>query len=111
MTPKNAIRLFPINFSSLILRMTLGGLIGLMLIAVFLYPSDPNPEWGRFWWVRPFIIVPFAGAMGGAFNYIVSQQTFTRRWVKIAAIIFSLFVFLVGLWMGFVLGLDGTYWD
>ena len=111
MTHKTGFRIFPINFRSLALRMAIGGLIGLLFIAVFLYPSEPDPAWGPFWWVRPFIAVPVAGAMGGAFNYLISQQTFKRRWIKVVAIIFSVFVFFVALWMGSVVGLDGTYWD
>jgi hypothetical protein len=111
MTQKNELKIFPINRQSLVLRMSLGGLIGLCLIAIFLYPSVPNPEWGRFWWVRPFIVVPIAGAMGGAVNYFISQQSFSKRWITMASIIFSLIVFLIGLWMGIVVGLDGTYWD
>jgi hypothetical protein len=111
MRSKTELRIFPINVPSLAWKMAIGGLIGLVLIGLFLYPSHPNPEWGRFWWIRPFIAVPVAGALGGVFNYFVSQQTFTRRWVKIMALILSLFVFLVALWMGTVVGLDGTYWD
>ena len=111
MRNKIELRIFPINVPSLAWRMALGGLIGLILIGLFLYPSHPNPEWGRFWWIRPIITVPLAGAMGGAFNYFVSQQPISKRWVKILAGLLSLFVFLVGLWLGIVLGLDGTYWN
>lgn len=30
---------------------------------------------------------------------------------KIAATILSVIIFIIGLWMGIVLGLDGTLWD
>jgi hypothetical protein len=112
MTPKNTLKLFPINTASLIKRMSAGALVGLIIISLFLMgANDPNPAWGKLWMIRPLIIVPLAGAAGGAFNYFVSQQNFQSAVVKALAIMFSLIVFIVGLWMGIVLGLDGTYWN
>jgi hypothetical protein len=111
MSQKIGLKLFPIDKSALGKRMLVGGLIGLSLITVFLSGGEPNPEWSKLWFIRPLIIVPLAGATGGAFNYLVSSQHYSSSWVKAFAIFFSMLVFLVGLWMGFVLGLDGTYWD
>ncbi|MBF9251945.1 potassium transporter KefB [Pontibacter sp. 172403-2] len=112
MTQKNNLKVFPIKSASLIKRMLLGALIGLILISIFLLGAgDPNPEWGKLWMIRPLIIVPLAGAMGGAFNYFINQQDFRNGWAKILAIILSIIVFIIGLWLGTVLGLDGTYWD
>lgn len=92
--------------------MTLGALIGLLLISLFLLGTgEPNPEWGRAWWIKPLLLVPFAGAMGGMFTYFVSQQNLQSDWAKIVGMMISLLVFIVGLWMGFVLGLNGTYWN
>lgn len=111
MTQKNTLKVFPINSTSLVKRMLVGALIGLILISIFLSGTgDPNPEWGKLWMLRPLIIVPLAGAMGGAFNYFVSAQHFKSDWAKILGMILSLIVFVVGLWMGSVLGLAGTYW-
>jgi len=92
-------------------RMLLGGIIGLLLISLFLVAGTPNPEWGKFWRIRPLILVPFAGAMGGLCNYLLMR--FHRRYGlhKMVAGILSLLVFIVGLWIGIVLGLAGTYWD
>jgi hypothetical protein len=111
MTPKLVLKLFPIHTRSLIKRMVIGGAIGLAAISLFLYGGDPDPAWSKYWWIRPIVIVPLAGAMGGAFNYLVSRQNFQTIWLKVFAMILSLIVFLVGLWLGTVLGLDGTYWD
>lgn len=106
------IKLFPINKPSLIKRMVIGALIGLTLITIFLSGTgEPNPEWGKYWWIRPIIIVPIAGAMGGAFNYFISEQDYKTDLGKILAIVISLIVFVIGLWMGSVLGLAGTYWN
>jgi hypothetical protein len=112
MTPKLSLKLFPINTPSLIKRMLIGGAIGLGAISLFLSgANNADPAWGQYWWIRPFVIVPLAGAVGGAFNYLVSRQDFRNNWLKAGGIILSLIVFLIGLWLGTVLGLDGTYWD
>jgi ABC-type dipeptide/oligopeptide/nickel transport system permease subunit len=98
--------------SSLGKRMLVGAAIGLALISFFLISAgEPNPEWGKYWRIRPLILVPFAGAMGGLCNYILIRfhQQFGVH--KAIAIILSLIIFIIGLWLGTVLGLDGTYWD
>jgi hypothetical protein len=102
----------PFDQSLLFKRMLLGGGIALILIAVFLLPvSDPDAEWGRLWMVRPLIIVPIAGAAGGSFYYFLDYLRQQNGWNKWVVILLSFFVYLVVLWMGTVLGLDGTLWD
>src|SRR6478735_1955831 len=87
--------------------------IGLVLISLFLISAgEPNPEWGRFWRLKPLVMVPFAGAMGGAFFYfMVNYLRHKHSWQKIIAIALSVIVIIIGLWLGTVLGLNGTYWD
>ncbi len=92
--------------------MLLGAMIGLILIGLFLLGAgEPNPEWPRFWRIRPLVIVPLAGAMGGAFYALLSGMRAWGGWMKIVAYIIGLIGFLIALWMGTVLGLDGTYWN
>jgi len=112
MTHTNNLKLFPVNAVSLLKRMLAGFLVGLVLISFFLFKAgDPKPEWGELWMIRPLIIVPLAGAVGAACNYFIMQQEFRNGWTRTFAFIFSCIVFLFGLWMGIVLGLDGTYWN
>jgi hypothetical protein len=102
----------PINSVSLSKKMLIGAGIALILICIFLYGvKNPESEWGKFWMVRPLIIVPFAGAMGGLCYYFINYWSNPSGWKKTLAIILSLLVYVIGLWMGFVLGLDGTLWD
>jgi hypothetical protein len=94
-------------------RMLWGAWIGLVVIAVFLIPSNnpTPPEWGSFWMIRPLIVVPFAGAMGGLCNYYILTFHQLVGLNRIVAIVISVLVSVIGLWMGIVLGLDGTMWD
>ena len=97
---------------SLTTRMVAGAGIGLAVILFFILPvHDPRPEWGKLWMLRPLIIVPMAGATGGAFSYLFLQFGRQLGVNKIVIVILSTVVFVVGLWMGIVLGLDGTLWD
>lgn len=93
-------------------RMLVGAGIGLLAISIFVFaPGEPNPEWGKFWMIRPLMITPLAGAFGGACNYYImhfSRRAYVNRAV---AIILSAVVFIIGLWLGIVLGLAGTMWN
>ncbi len=100
------------NNPSLIKPILYGALIALVLITVFLSKSgDANPSWGKFWMLRPLIIVPLAGAVGGFCYYFLNKQTAKNGFVKVLIVLLSLLIYIIGLWMGMVLGLDGTYWN
>jgi len=90
--------------------MLLGVVIGLLVITVFLVPAHTQSDWGRFWMLRPLIVTPFAGAMGGLF-FSIMENRYKSGWKRAVAIILSILVFIVGLWLGIVLGLAGTLWD
>jgi drug/metabolite transporter (DMT)-like permease len=97
---------------SLAYRMIIGAMIGFMVISIFVFGVDYiNPEWGKYWRIRPLIVTPLAGAMGGLCNYFIFQFHTRAGINKTEATIISALVFLVGLWMGVVAGLDGTMWD
>ncbi|HYG19824.1 MAG TPA: potassium transporter KefB [Ohtaekwangia sp.] len=111
MTEKNTLKTNSSKTAPLTKRMLTGALIGLVVIIFFVTGGDAKPEWGKFWMIRPLIVVPLAGAMGGAFYHFIIEQNFRHGWLKVLAIILSVIVFIVGLWLGIVLGLAGTHWD
>lgn len=89
----------------------IGAGVALLVISFFVFGVDePKPEWGSYWMIRPLIITPLAGAVGGAFYALMNYQS-SRGFNRTLAVILSLVVYLIGLWMGIVLGLDGTLWD
>ena len=100
------------QFEDFIKPILLGAGIALCLICLFLFSDPkPSPAWGPFYMIRPLIIVPFAGAAGGAF--FAFMQTFEKRniWLKITAAFISLIVYVFCIWIGSVIGLAGTYWN
>lgn len=89
-----------------------GAGIGFLLISLFLVTADgARPEWGHLWMLRPLVVVPFAGAMGGLFYTFLDPWRRQGTWQRLLANALSVVVFIFGLWLGSVLGLDGTYWN
>jgi hypothetical protein len=112
MTQTNNLASRPINSTSLTRRMLMGAGIGLILISVFLIGvSNPRPEWGKLWMIRPLLIVPLAGAGGGLGTYFMEYLLgYQGGWSKIIAVIISVIGFVIALWLGTVLGSAGTLW-
>jgi hypothetical protein len=100
-------------FSYTMLKATLvGGTIGLGLILLFLLSAGAgDPAWPKYWQVKPLLVVPIAGGLGGIFYHYMNDVRSRGGWQRIAADILSLVVFLFCLWIGSVLGLNGTYWN
>lgn len=97
---------------SLVIRMLIGAGIGLLLISLLvLTVRQPDPAWGKLWMIRPLMVVSFAGAMGGLCDYFILQFRHLLGINKTVATILSVIVFVIGLWMGTILGLDGTLWN
>ena len=93
-------------------RILIDGSIGLILISLFLFSAhSADPAWNRFWFIKPLIITPIATAMGGAFHFYVESLFVANKWNRALAVIIGTLGFIAALWMGSVLGLDGTYWD
>lgn len=112
MTQRNHSTAQPIHRASLGKRMLLGAGIALTLIIAFLVSAGaPDPAWPRLWMIKPLIIVPLAGAMGGLLYYFMDHLRYQGGWRKALAYILSLMGYIIGLWLGIVLGLDGTYWN
>lgn len=94
-------------------RILIGAGIATALILFFLITAgEPNPEWGKFWRIKPLIIVPLAGAFGGGlFHYILQYIGGQKAWTRIVALLIGTIAFVFTIWIGTVLGLNGTYWD
>ncbi len=102
----------PLHPRALITRMLLGAGVALLVILYFVLGVDePNPAWGKFWMIRPLIVMPLAGATGGAIFYFLDRAGYKGGWRKALAIIAGTIIYIIGLWMGIVLGLHGTMWN
>lgn len=110
MTQTNNLTSTPNQHLSLVKPMLIGAGIGLILISSFVFGAKANPEWGKLWMIRPLIITPISGAIGGTFYYFMNYQSY-KGMNRTVAVILSLIVFVVGLWMGTILGLAGTMWN
>ncbi len=100
-----------IKMISLMKAMFIGAGIGLLIILLFVTDSVTQPHWPNFWKIRPLIITPLAGAFGGGLAYLATKVLNRRGVNGVTANFISLLGFLIALWLGVVLGLDGTLWD
>lgn len=101
----------PIDWAKLFLFAAIGGAIGLTLIAIFLFGVESDPAWPEYWKIRPHIVVTLAGAGGGALWYFMNPLRRMGGWMWIVANFVSIIGFIIALWLGTVLGLDGTLWN
>jgi hypothetical protein len=101
-----------ISGPSMIKPMLLGAAIALVLIILFLSGvKHPNPAWPEYWKVRPFIVVPMAGAAGGFIYFLLYRLRRHGGWRMVLAHVLSLLGYIFALWMGTVAGLHGTLWN
>lgn len=101
-----------INTQALVKCAVLGAAFNLILIGIFLSGVDnPDPAWGRYWMVRPLIIVPFGGAVGGTIFYLLHFYSRQLGFHRAFATVLGAIIFIIGLWMSFILGLVNTLWD
>lgn len=102
----------PMNWKPVFLKIISGAVIGLILICTFIFPvSEPDPEWGKFWRLRPLIIAPLAGAFAGFWLCAIDFLLLETKWQKVLVVACSIGAFLITLFLGIVLGLDGTLWN
>jgi len=93
-------------------RALIGALIGFGIISLFVFTvTNPNPEWGENWKVRPLIVTPLATALATLSFLLKNLFEPKRKWVKALVVLISTVGFAIGLWLGVVLGLDGTLWN
>lgn len=100
-----------LNKTALGKHLAWGALIALILVSVFLAGvRNPAPEWPRFWMLRPLIVVPVAGALGGFFYFMTGGWRRAGGWRSIVGYMAGILLYMVVLWLGSVLGLAGTLW-
>ncbi len=101
------------NQNAIARRAVTGAVIAYILITVFLFVPGvtTNPGWPKFWMIQPLIIVPLAGAGGGIIYHFMHILFDPKGWKSIAVELICLVVYVIGLWIGTVLGLNGTLWD
>jgi hypothetical protein len=101
----------PLRRASLGRSVVLGAGIGLAVVSFFLLMAgEPNPDWPKFWMIRPLIVIPLAGAGAGLVYYFIDPLHYSENRKKILALITCIVIYIVSLWMGTVLGLAGTMW-
>jgi hypothetical protein len=112
MTQAENLQTQPYHKYTLSKLMLIGWVIGLAVILIFVIPglNHPNPEWAKYWMVRPLIVTPLAGAAAGVWYFLLDYLRYKGGWRTAAAYFLSGLGLLIALWLGIVLGLAGTMW-
>lgn len=93
-------------------RLIIGSTIAFIWTAIFLYTGGAfDPQWPKFWYFRPLILVPAAGAIGGLFYHFFESYRQRSKWWQVGINIFCVLVYIAGVWIATILGLDGVWWD
>ena len=94
---------------SLLLPAVLGAMIPTALL-IFLILA--NSETYALWMFFPLLIIPAGGASGGIFFYLMGFHWFPRGSQKLIALIFSVLIYFVAIWISTVLAFNFTgHWD
>ncbi len=97
---------------NLLHRMLLGAGIGLAVISFFLLMvKNPDPSWPDLWMLRPLVIVPLAVAGAGLCFHFLDKYRYEKDWNKILITLLGIIGHFIALWLGMVVGLDGTLWN
>lgn len=101
-----------LHFSNALKFAIAGAILALILISIFVFTvPNPNPEWGQYWFIRPLIVTPFITSIGGVCFYIINTKKTKSKLLNLLLILSSFILFLFFLWIGTILGLDGTLWN
>ncbi len=93
-------------------RMLIGYAIGMIVILYFVLSANAPEVWGKYWMIQPLIVTPLAGAAGGfCFHFLDFNYGRNGGSARIIAHILGVIIFIIGLWMGTILGLHGTMWN
>lgn len=64
------------------------------------------------WMLIPLTLIPLGGIFGGMFFYLMGFIWFPTGKIKLAAIIFSTFIYFVAIWLSAVFSFSLTgHWD
>ncbi|WP_268036357.1 hypothetical protein [Algoriphagus sp. PAP.12] len=107
---KNQLKsLLGLEAKSLFLPSILGAIIPTSLL-IFLMVA--NSECYEVWMFFPLLIIPFGGALGGIFFYLMGFHWFPKGNQKLMALIFSCFIYIFIIWFFSVMAFNLTgHWD
>lgn len=101
-----------LHFSNAIQFAIAGAVLALVLISILVFTvPNPNLAWGNFWFIKPLVITPFITSIGGVCFYFINTKKTNSKFLNLLLFLSSALILLFFIWIGTVLGLDGTLWN
>ncbi len=103
----------PIKSKSVTTAIVLGfGVAFILVSALILSVNAPNPVWGKNWFVKPILLTPVIAAPGGGVFYLISRISFENQLLfKLLKALLCLLAYIFFLWIGTIIGFNGTLWN
>lgn len=112
MTTTDNLLTSPLFTAALVKRMVIGAGIALAIIGFFVISAGKgSPAWDDYWRVKPLFLTSFIGAIVGLCYDVTEPLRRLNGWVGRIFVVLSILGYVIGLWMGTVLGLAGTMWN
>lgn len=93
-------------------HLLIGAGIALLMVGFFVIAAGKgNPGWGDYWRIKPLLLSPFLGAITGLCYDVTEPLRRLNGWLGKLFLALSILGFVVGQWLGLVLGLAGTMWN
>ncbi|MFN5218431.1 MAG: hypothetical protein ACK5CL_06660 [Sphingomonadales bacterium] len=104
--------IYRLKTKTILLNALTGYVVGLGVISLFISGLDnPKPEWDKYWMIQPLVITPIFSAFGSLALLLPDFLKIISPWKRLLALLAGLFIYMLLLWTGIVLGLVGTMWD
>ncbi len=90
----------------------LGAGINLIINVLFITDLDTtNSAWSPFWMVKPLTLGPLITGLGAMLAFYVVKFLINQNISKYISYFSFVAIFIISIWLGIVLGFNGTLWD
>ena len=90
----------------------LGFALGLFIASMLIHNvSFPKLSWGPNWYIKPMLVLSFVASIGSIPFYFANQYEASNHSKKILAYLGATLFLLFFIWIGIILGFDGTIWN
>jgi ABC-type transport system involved in cytochrome c biogenesis permease subunit len=93
-------------------HLLIGAGTALLIVGFFVIAAGKgNPDWGDYWRIKPLLLSPILGGITSLCYNAAAPLRQIKGWPGKLFLGLSILGFMIGQWIGLVLGLAGTMWN